>query len=567
MKTELLSGRTFYQSSGRVNWGRFLPLALLVFLASGLGAELLNVLFRAGHYYVIVVPAVAGVGIAALVHLAVAKGQCRSTWVAGLMGFAAGVLLYFGYYYLAMVNDLGPLAQPRLLPAYIRLRMATDVTRDLHEPDKEEQPRRHSGDSLSNWAHFWIETVVVLCFTTAGGLRRARKTYCESCGRWMTRELTYFDPVKEPELLEALRHGSARSLSALCAAPVFSTVPNTTLALECCPSLKDGTAHDCRLYASIKNITANPAGAKLDPFETAKGKLLVRYAELNRDELPALALRFPFLETITGRSAVAALAPLPDELESQPAGGVFAEITSPGSDHAGKVLTRKTILIGNGLVLLALVGIFASVGLMAWGALTAFPDHPTGPIDPATKLFGLGLLGLGGALFLVVAVVSLMNPSFLGSRYLLKRVKAEFARRPGVLVPPDDPEALFVEIVPKLNWGKLSLETASDVGLLRLDRSRREILFEGDKQRWRIPVAALTYCEVEFFVEGKGTHAARKIYYTVLRAAHPNQFWEAPIRERAGTGLFQSGRRKKSAEKLCCAIREMQRTRQPAAVS
>ena len=92
------------------------------------------------------------------------------------------------------------------------------------------------------------------------------------------------------------------------------------------------------------------------------------------------------------------------------------------------------------------------------------------------------------------------------------------------LVKPGDSEALFVEIVPKLNWGKLSLETARDAGFLRVDKARREVLFEGDRERWRIPAAAITYCEMEFFVEGQGSHAARKVFYTVLRARHPTEF-------------------------------------------
>jgi hypothetical protein len=73
---------------------------------------------------------------------------------------------------------------------------------------------------------------------------------------------------------------------------------------------------------------------------------------------------------------------------------------------------------------------------------------------------------------------------------LLKVVKREFARRTGCLVQPSDADALFVEIVPKLNWGKMVLESASDVGSLRVDKRRREILFEGNKERWRIPAAA-----------------------------------------------------------------------------
>src|SRR5207249_3824555 len=85
-----------------------------------------------------------------------------------------------------------------------------------------------------------------------------------------------------------------------------------------------------------------------DTFEHSKGKMLVRSARLNADELPALALRFSFLEAYAGRSAVAALKPKPQPVEEQEEKArVFAEIKSVEPDYAGKVLTRKRKLIGN----------------------------------------------------------------------------------------------------------------------------------------------------------------------------------------------------------------------------
>ena len=168
------------------------------------------------------------------------------------------------------------------------------------------------------------------------------------------------------------------------------------------------------------------------------------------------------------------------------------------------------------------------------------------------------MLTAGGIFFLGTAAFFLVNPTYLANRYLRKVVRREFARRSHHRVEPDDPDALFVEIVPKLNWGKMMWDNAQDVGFLRVDKARREVLFEGDKERWRIPAAAITFCEVEFFVEGQGTHGATKVFYVVLRARRPAEFWEAPIRERGGMGIFQSGQRKKSAIRLCEAIRAIQ---------
>lgn len=235
----------------------------------------------------------------------------------------------------------------------------------------------------------------------------------------------------------------------------------------------------------------------------------------------------------------------------------MADIRSVESAFAGKVLTRRNALIGTAWALAALLFLFGGIGLAAWGGITAFPDDKSGKTaSPETKAFGIAALAAGGLLFLSSAVFFLVNPTYLGNRYLLKVVRREFARRTGCVVDPHDPEASFVEVVPKLNWGKMTLENASDVGFLRIDKSRREVLFEGDRERWRIPAAAIISCEVDFFVEGQGTHAATKVFYTVLRARRPGQFWEAPIRERSsGTGIFRSGRRRKAAEGLCASIR------------
>lgn len=100
---------------------------------------------------------------------------------------------------------------------------------------------------------------------------------------------------------------------------------------------------------------------------------------------------------------------------------------------------------------------------------------------------------------------------------------------------------------------------ASDVGLRVVDRQKREIRFEGDKERWRIPAAAIQYCEVEVFIHQQGAYR-NKIYFVVLRANHRGGFWEAPIRPRGKLGLFSSGRKKAIGELLQAiqSIRELQ---------
>jgi len=94
------------------------------------------------------------------------------------------------------------------------------------------------------------------------------------------------------------------------------------------------------------------------------------------------------------------------------------------------------------------------------------------------------------------------------------------------------PAALFVQVIPRANWGKLKLDDASDLGFLRVDPQKRELLFEGDNEQYRVPGAAITSCEIEVFVSGQGTHGATTLYRVVLQANHPSGFWEVPIAQR-----------------------------------
>jgi hypothetical protein len=321
--------------------------------------------------------------------------------------------------------------------------------------------------------------------------------------------------------------------------------------------MKEGRSRDCPTYISGKSVTMAPKRAVLDSFEQSKGKFLVRAMQLNSDELAALAPRIKVFETIAGRSAVSALMPEPEAVNIAQASEVtYAEITRLPEDQAGKVLARKTILVASIFSFVVLIGFFASLGLVLWGVLTAFPDHPPlEGVSPGAKSFGITLIIGGGAWFCVSLAVALIDPSFMGNRYVRKVLHQELERRTSPIVDKYDPNALFVEFVPKTNWGKLMLDNASDVGLMVVDEQKREIRFEGDKERWRIPASAITYCEFEVFVQQQG-HVKSRLYYAVVRANHRDGFWEAPIRPRGKLGIF-SGRRKKATRQLFEAIQKI----------
>jgi hypothetical protein len=563
---ESFPGRNFYKGKG-VEWHRFLPWLLAAFVVAAILAEGMAFLFSIGQYYIFFVPLIAAVCVFGMITLAVNKGHCRSVWIGGLAGLCAGVVLYVGYFYFGMIHDFGPIAagHPEVLPKYIRLRMRVERTHDVGDShhDDDEQKAPTAGNTYANWGRDAFEFGLVLLITTGAGLKRARKPYCETCRRWMTREFTQFNPGIAANLMESLRNGSARSLAALCAEAPFATIPNLSLAADFCPSMKDGRSRDCATYVSAKFINTAPKGAVFDTFEQSKGKMLVRGLQLNPDELAALAPRFKVFETVAGRSAVTALMPEPP---AEDAVGdksiIYAEITPAPADQSGQVLSRKTKIIANLFSFALLIGFFAGMGLMLGGIFLAFPDHPPAEgISPATKLLGIILITFGGMWLCVSMAITFIDSSMVGTRYARKVLLQELSRRTSLMVDPNDPDAIFVESVPKMNWGKMMLDNAGDVGLLVVDQQKREIRFEGDKERWRIPAAAITYSQFEVFVQQQG-HSKTKYYYAVVRVNHRGGFWEAPIRPRGKTGLF-SGRRKKATRRLFEAIETIRGVKEP----
>ena len=56
MKPRRIPGRKFYASSGAVNWAGFVPLLLLGLVVSAAMAVFMHLLFRWGHYYVLIIP-------------------------------------------------------------------------------------------------------------------------------------------------------------------------------------------------------------------------------------------------------------------------------------------------------------------------------------------------------------------------------------------------------------------------------------------------------------------------------------------------------------------------------
>jgi hypothetical protein len=173
----------------------------------------------------------------------------------------------------------------------------------------------------------------------------------------------------------------------------------------------------------------------------------------------------------------------------------LADVTPLPLALRGRILTPAARLVENGLFLLQFL-LFAALtftpavlgGLAATARL--FPGNQA--LSFAPVVVGLGLTaGLGWLL----GGRRLRKP--WSTDYLFRRAQAELRQRSDALVGPHDPEAVFVEVIPRRNWGSIALQNAEDIGFLSLDSAGRRLLFEGDQKRYRIPAEAVADCAVK----------------------------------------------------------------------
>jgi hypothetical protein len=133
----------------------------------------------------------------------------------------------------------------------------------------------------------------------------------------------------------------------------------------------------------------------------------------------------------------------------------------------------------------------------------------------------LGLL-LGGAGSFMLAIRYVQNYSSALETWLAsRRFRAIVELRPDAIVTAGDPDAEYVDLTRREDWATVKLDPIDDVGLLRLDEPRRELRIEGDKRRYRVPLAAIADCGPECF-------------HNAMDKQMLNQYWHARVRTTAG---------------------------------
>lgn len=218
-------------------------------------------------------------------------------------------------------------------------------------------------------------------------------------------------------------------------------------------------------------------------------------------------------------------------LSREPTAEARAESIDPATE--GAILTRKTFYRTAWPLIVMLVVVFMFPIVMIGCHFLDGVDRYLKCIAVYSIIF-LGTLG-------VVATVSERRVKTSIARGVAEKV---VARRPNRIVQPGDTNALFVELVPRKNWGG-GLECARDVGFLAIS-PENELLFEGGRERWIIPAESIASISV---APNRPVRNPKRVY-CVLKCRFAGGDRELPLRIRINDGIFDNLQKREPEDHL-----------------
>ncbi len=439
----------------------------------------LHSLFDWGWHYVVITPCILSIGLAATISWAIRFSKCRSIWFGRLLGGLTAILAYGMSFHAGLVAIGGAafLFRFDLLPEYVQWRLENTIEKDVGHSSRKADGPSVGKNGFS--AVFEIGAMVFICGAAAGVARRA---FCESCGVWMRRNVVTLPPGSGMDVCKALRNADVVALSHLLGSRQESGAQRyTVVAAESCPACGQGP------LITVKEVTRGGGFSQASQIDMAFGKTLLAQQAVSAPVLSALAPFFPD----HFRPASSAEVQSPSVGSSQPTelrGLALAQITSVNGRYAGNALAGGKLILAN----------IVSIGIAVWmpggfiGGLFLLAHVVEGnAVSPLVRQIGI-VAGVVAIVTSVVAMVlSIRNLSWSMNWYVRKLLRDEVCQRPDKIVRPEAPDATFVEVVNPGNINKIRLDDADDVGFIVVDEARREIRFEGDRERWRIPFAAI----------------------------------------------------------------------------
>ena len=433
--------------------------------------------------------------------------RLRRPILAALLGGLAGLIAHLGQFHLWAAWTFGPEFLPRLdlLPEVIRLRMASDTITATPGPIDDDA----SPTPGLNWVFFSLDLAILTIGSGAAGFVAARRAWCERCGRWAS-STTMSLPAEAADAVRAALAGDPpmadlAKLARYAVSPHMAQSAGLRLTLDRCETV------DCVRPAELR--------MKVPLFASGAKEEAGLRRDLTHEEARQLAPLFgdaPDAQPTPAASNDAGVATV-ERLE----GATVGRVTK---GWGAAVVGAADILP----MLLGLAGSFGGLGLMV--LISGRADEGRA----ATWEW------VAGGMFLVIAVlwaiasvvIQLWWPNSFGNRTLGRRLRESIERRPDAIVLPSDPLARVAEIVPLESVGRLTQKT-EDVGLVVVDSARRELRFEGDTSRRRVPAEAIVGAEHATYTEASSQFTTTTHHFCVLTVRTPDgeRRWPFRLRE------------------------------------
>jgi hypothetical protein len=479
--------RPVYRRDGRVKWGRLIVASIFSMGISAVMALALSRIFLAGWYVTILVPIAMGFPVAAATYLVIKFSHCRNMMLAILVGLLTGLVYYPGWYHAHLVSLAGQHAALRLdlLPSFIWFRLQNDAAGEVGRP-------LQAPSVITNSVFFGVELFVVLCMSVGAAAYRVTRAYCHHCGEW-TRTASHMGPPGSADLVHRLLvEDQLQQLPEIPKVPTQAQDPTSTITVEACRLV--GTNLSCCAFLTLLE---NPGTRN----KTARSiRKVLNQTAITRDELGYLSAR------ILGLVALAPPGFIPEEamaIADEPTGTSDQNRHLKPFEHVAHVETasptdRDSIYSARSATVLAAMSFIPVVSFIAGcGLLFLTWKFWPGALSVACLISGLVAVVFG-------AVVCFVNVDYFNYRQHFCWVCDLIAARRDAIVRPSDPQAFFVSIMPRQFWTNQVTNFPSDGGFLTIDTSSRELLFEGLKERYRIPGKAILSCEVTNTTPGTG---------------------------------------------------------------
>jgi hypothetical protein len=458
--------REIYQPSGRVNWARLVPFLTLTSVLALLAGLALGAASRAGYHLVFLVPLVAAFFVGTMAWTAVVGARCRNPWLGAAIGLGLGAVALVGY----LQFDLNPEAVGQ-----------SGHARQLAE-----------GFCLGLAPLFF-------------GWIRASRPFSEKAQRWLHEHVFSVDPEDAHEIVQALGEADVQLL-ADCVRPIPLQMMSKRGEVRLYYLPDEPTTP---VYLTVRIVDGRPWTIGLPRRMATRVRLTAYEAAVLAERLRLPRARFGVLEVE------------PVLEESRPAAPAAAIEDLPAA-KVGRARDRRILIVLTAVALTPL-----ALALLIAAALGTYVALNWSDLGAGTRA-GAAVVALA-ALFAAFHLTALYG-DYLPLRIQRHLIAAAIERRATPLVRPDNPDAIYIAIVPRKNWGRMMLDNSTDVGLLTTDAERRLLLFEGTRQRWRIPADSIESCELDEHAIGVPDPKERNVFpVVVLRVSRVGGTWEAPL--------------------------------------